>query len=265
MNITREMVSGFNNKVLGEQTLIVTFAGKSAAYEVTVIDKVITKIEMKKLPAKTEYIQNYEVLNLTGAKLQLTFNDSYTDEVYVLPEMVSGFDNSKVGTKTITVKYAGKETTFDITIVKHAVEKIEIYKIPNKVEYKIGEKIELTGGKIKLLYNDKTSEVVDMDAEMLEISENLISSGRKLVRLSAYGQEVSFEINVIEDKTEEANSSNNKNNNDITNNSSKDNTTAKTVIPQTGISKNVLIVGAITLTLSAGFAVIKVFKQKNIK
>ena len=267
VNMNTNMISGFNNKVLGEQTLIVKFAGKSAAYQIEVIDKVITKIEMQKLPDKTEYVQNYDKLDVSGAKLKLTFNDSYIDEINVLPEMVSGFDNTKLGTKTITVKYAEKETTFDVSIVEHSVVKVEIFKMPNKVEYKIGEKVELTGGKIKLLYNDEKTEVVDMNAEMLEVSEKLATTGRKLVTLSAYGQEISFEVNVIEDKVEDNNStdSTNNTNTNIINNTSKDNTTAKTIIPQTGLNSGAVIIGAITLTVSAGIALVRVFKNKNIK
>ena len=264
INMTKEMVTGFNNKQVGEQTLTVTFGGKTATYEVEVINKVITKIEMKELPAKTEYIQNYEELNISGAKLKVTYNDSYTDEINVLEEMVSGYNNTKVGPKTITVKYAGKETTFEVAVVEHSVTKVELYKTPNKVEYKIGDRIDLTGAKVKVFYNDETYEIIDVNEDMLETEPGFKVSGKKLIKLAVLGQELTFEVDVIEEKTNNGENNNNGNNNSE-NNSNKDNTTAKGEIPNTGIPTGVIVTGSIVLAVSGGFAVMKMFKHKEIK
>ena len=264
IDMTKEMVTGFNNKQVGVQTLTVTFGGKTATYEVEIINKVITKIEVEELPSKTEYVLNYEELELEGAKLKITYNDSYNDTINIQKEMVSGFDNTKLGKITITVKYAGKETSFDVTIVEHSVVRVEVHKMPNKLQYKQGENINVTGGQLKIYYNDGTTEIVNMEEEMLETSEKLTTAGRKLITINAYGQEVSFEVDVIEEKTEEKNNENN-NSNNSNNNGTKDNTTAKDDIPNTGVPTGVIIAGAITLTVSGGFAVMKMFKHKEIK
>ena len=292
VDMTKEMVTGFDNTNIGTQTLVVEYANNRTEYEVEVIDAVITKIVMQALPTKTTYIQNYETLDLTGAKLAITFNDSITNTINVLEEMVSGFDNTKVGQNTITVRYAEKEATFNVEIIKHSVVKIEIDKKPNKTEYKQGEKLDLTGGKIKIYYNDETSEVVDMDITMLNGNSELTTVGSKLITLKVENQEVGFEVSVatVEKEKDENNNNNsdneennNNNGNSNTNNESQGNsnnekttqknqnngsnqdaTIATKDIPQTGVNPGVVIAMTI-LTAIGGFTAVKAFKYRFIK
>ena len=290
VDMTKDMVSGFDNTKIGTQTLTVEYADHRVEYQVEIVDAVITKIAMQSLPTKTTYIQNYEDLDLTGAKLAITFNDTITNTINVLEEMVSGFDNTKLGTNTIKVSYAEKETSFDLTIVKHSVVKAEIDKMPNKVEYKQGEKLELTGGKVKVFYNDETSEIIDMDETMLSGEVDLTTAGSKVVKIKVENQEIGFEIKVAatpekennnEDNPGNANDSNNQNNsnngnsnknnsngstnnNSKNNNSNQDGTIATKNIPQTGVNPGVAI-GITALTAIAGFGIVKAFKYRFIK
>ncbi len=50
------------------------------------------------------------------------------------------------------------------------LESISVASRPNKVVYNVGETLDLTGGKIKLTYSDKTSETIDMTAEGVSVS-----------------------------------------------------------------------------------------------
>ena len=267
MDMTKEMITGFNNKNVGHQTLTVTIGGKTATYEVEVIDKVITKVEIEELPEKTEYTQNYDRLDLTGAKLKITYNDSYTDIINILPEMVSGFDNTKLGTNKIKVTYGDVELIFNVTIGKHKVVRTEVVKAPDKVEYNKGEKLTLTGGKVKIYYNDETSEVVDMEEEMLETGVSFETAGKKLVTLTIEGKDVSFEVDVKEEKQEENpnNGGNNNNNNSNNGNNQVDNTTAKTEIPQTGAEAWMIVLGVSVFVVFGGITTVKIFKNRDIK
>ena len=279
VDMTKEMVSGFDNSQVGTQTLTVTYQGHSADYEVEVIDAVITKITMQSLPTKTTYIQNYEDLDITGAKLAVVFNGAYTNVINVLDEMVSGFDNRILGKNTLTVKYADKETTFDVTIVKHTATKIELVSKPTKLQYKVGEKLDLTGGKIKVFYNDETSEVLDMTESMLKGNVSLDTVGSKLITLKVDDQETSFEVTVTAADSNNpgngnnngGNNGNNNNNNGGSNNgnnnnggTNQDTTIANKDIPQTGVNPGVTI-GITALTAVAGVGLLKIFKYKDIK
>ena len=84
-----------------------------------IVEKSLSSIKVSTNPTKTTYIQNYEPLDLTGGKITLTYNDSSTELIDLTASEVevSGFSNSTVGEKTITVTYGGKTTTFKVNVV----------------------------------------------------------------------------------------------------------------------------------------------------
>lgn len=112
--MTSSMLSGFNKNQLGEQTITVTYEGKTATFTVTVVDY-LASISMKSNPTKVEYELNEE-LDLTGAKIETSTASGVKNEVDVVASMVTGFDSSTAGQKTLTVTYEGKTTTFVVTI-----------------------------------------------------------------------------------------------------------------------------------------------------
>ena len=115
VQLTKDMVSGYNPNKEGDQTLTITYAGKTANETVTVVDNVVA-ISIKKVPNKTTY--NYgEGLDLTGAKLNVVKN-SGTYIIEITNDMVSGYDSNKEGTQTVTVTYAGFEAEFSVTVLE---------------------------------------------------------------------------------------------------------------------------------------------------
>ena len=68
-------------------------------------------------PTKTEYLEGKEQLDVTGGKLTLTYNNGTSEVIDLTTDMVSGFDNTKVGKQTLTVTYQGKTTTFEVEII----------------------------------------------------------------------------------------------------------------------------------------------------
>lgn len=81
----------------------------------------VTKIEMKSEPSKLSYNVN-ELLDLTGAKITVTKSDLSTEDIDVTTSMISGFDSSIAGTKTVTVTYEGQTTSFDVTVTNQSEE-----------------------------------------------------------------------------------------------------------------------------------------------
>ena len=60
----------------------------------------------------------------------------------------SGFDSSTLGSKTITVTYSEKSTTFNVEIIEKpdvGVDHIELKHLPNKTVYSVGETLDKTG------------------------------------------------------------------------------------------------------------------------
>ncbi len=107
------MVSGYNAVKVGTQTLTITHWGKTANFNVTVVDKTLG-ISMKKNPNKTEYTQG-QAIDVTGAVLNVT-KQSGIKEVPITKDMISGYNPNKVGTQVITVTYDGKQTQFVVNV-----------------------------------------------------------------------------------------------------------------------------------------------------
>ncbi len=197
MDITSDMVSGFDNTTLGPQTLTVTYAGKTATYEVTIIAKALEKIEIVTEPSKKTYIQNYEELDITGGKIRLTYNDTTTEEIDITEEMVTGFDNTELGPQTLTVTYEGKIATYEVTIIAKAIEKIEIVTEPSKETYiQNYEELDVTGGKIRLTYSDTTTEEMDITSDMVSGFDNT-TLGPRTLTVTYAGKSTTYEVTII--------------------------------------------------------------------
>lgn len=81
----------------------------------------VSGIELTK-PTKLEYFVG-DTLDLTGGKLTVSYEDGRTpEEVTLTADMVSGFDSTTAGDKTITVTYSGLTTTFTVKVSEKPVE-----------------------------------------------------------------------------------------------------------------------------------------------
>ena len=113
-----------------------------AQYTAAPLQKPSRSISMAALPKKTEYLQLTEHLDLTGAKLKADHQDGTTATVSITSDMVTGFDNSKPGTSTVTVTYGGQVTTFEVTIVKPTITFLNYDgSVISKQQYAFGENV----------------------------------------------------------------------------------------------------------------------------
>lgn len=76
--------------------------------------KTLQSVSVYSLPTKTVYYQG-DSLNTSGMKLKLTYSDGST-EIVSSGFTTSGFSSATAGTKTVTVSYEGKTTTFTVTV-----------------------------------------------------------------------------------------------------------------------------------------------------
>lgn len=111
------------NLSVGQSVVIISYEGKTTSQPITVEEKTITGITITKNPNKMEYIQNKENIDLTGGLLRINYNDNSSENIDLASDQieVTGFDNTKVGTNTITIKYQNYTTTLNITIVEEEV------------------------------------------------------------------------------------------------------------------------------------------------
>lgn len=81
-------------------------------------DKEITDVSIIFTPNKTIYELN-ERLDLTGGVILVSYSNGTSDEIGMTDRRVtaSGFNSSRVGTSTVTLKYNGKSMTFTVSVI----------------------------------------------------------------------------------------------------------------------------------------------------
>ena len=193
LNITKDMVTGYNPKKIGNQTLTVTYEGLSQEFIVNVKDY-ITRLEVKK-PEKTDY-EYGENLDLTGGTiLIITASGKVDEKVDITAYMISGYDKTKEGTQTITVEYKGLQGKFQVS-VKDKIKAISLNNEPNKINYKNGEALDITGATIDII---KSSGI-----NTIPVTDNMISgynpqnSGLQVVTITYKGFKTKFSVLVTE-------------------------------------------------------------------
>ena len=119
--ITRKMVSGFDNSTLGTNIITVTCGGYTTMFNVEIVPTMVSAIAIQTRPTKTEYLYQRETLDVSGGVLLVTYEKGLTREVPMTNEMVTGFNNTVLGTNTLTVSYSGFTATFDVTIINPVI------------------------------------------------------------------------------------------------------------------------------------------------
>ena len=164
VTVTPSMVTGFNSNQLGEQILIITYKGKTVQYKVNVKDYV-KDIEIVE-PTKLVYKLN-ETIDLNGGTVRAVMaSGTATSPVAMTSAMITGFDSTSIGAKTLTVSYQGYTKTFGIT-VQDLTNSMVIKTLPNKVKYLYGQKLDLTGGTIEITKESGETEIISITSSMV--------------------------------------------------------------------------------------------------
>lgn len=196
-------VENFDNSSLGTNTLKVKYKNLETTFAVNIIPRAITSISIETYPTKLNYRQNIDSLNLTGGKLKLNYNDGKSLTIDMKNATATGFDNTKPGKNKITLTYNDKTISFEVEILPKELEKIEISQAPVKNKYiKNKETLDLTGGKIKLIYNDSsTSELLMTDSNIKVSGFSNTKTGKKTITVTYEKFTTSFEIEIIDGKS----------------------------------------------------------------
>ena len=112
--MTLDMVTGFDNTIIGVQTLTVTYGGLTTTYMVEIAAQVPESVQIEALPDKLSYVTG-DTLNLTGLTLTAIYKDG--QQATVTAADVQGFaDMTTPGIATATVVFQGKQATFAIYV-----------------------------------------------------------------------------------------------------------------------------------------------------
>ena len=197
IDITRGMVSGFDNTQLGTVTITVSVGGKKDTYNVEIVPVDVISISMDTYPVKVQYLKDTETLDLTGVTIELQYTPYGTETLPVTPDMVSGFDNTVKGTQEITVTYKEFTTTFFVEVVTDDLVGISLKNLPTKLKYLLDtETLDLTGAVLEAEYSYTGVKTIPLTAEMVTGFDNT-APGRKVLTVTYEGKTTTFEVDVV--------------------------------------------------------------------
>ena len=148
---------------------------------------------------------NYEIgekLDLRGLVL---ISEGSNNDIKVIwgnyeCEPAEGTELNTKGQQTITIKYAGKSAVLNINVGEHQVEEIEIENLP-KTKYVVGQALDLTGLKLKVMYNNGTEEIVETGyTSSIENGTIFNNVENKTIEISYKEKTTSFDIDVVKNK-----------------------------------------------------------------
>lgn len=189
-------VAGYDPAAVGIQEVTLNYKGQQTALQVTVIKKAVESITVKTAP-KTQYVEG-QPFDLGGGELTATYNDGDTEDIPFSDAGVaaSGYDPSTLGEQTIDVTYAGKTAQYTVTVIAKAEEMIELISAPDKKTYIQGEALDLTGGKIRIYYNDGDQKEQSIVASMVSGYQAGVA-GPQTVTVTVGGKQTEFSVTVL--------------------------------------------------------------------
>ena len=198
--------SGFNGNELGMHKITVKYREFTTEFNV-VVSKAISSIKFKTEPTKKEYIQYLDTeIDISGAKLIVIYSDSTTGEIDLTSNncTVSGFDNTKVGEQEISINYRGYTLKYKIRVIsgdQKIVDRIRISSLPTKRRYIINkEELDLSGGKIEIVYNDSSVEEIEMsDNRIVVTGYDKSVKGNQTITVNYQNKLASFNVTVVEE------------------------------------------------------------------
>lgn len=188
--ITSNLLTGFDTSSVGTKTITITYVGVTTTYDITVIG--VTNMVFTEQPI-TEYKKNDTFIQ--KGLISVTWSDTNIESVPLTSDMLSGFDTSSVGTKTVTVNYYNGSLTYDIEVSDIVSVDIEEEPIIN---YKLFDTFK-DGGTLKVTHEGGKVEYVNITSDIVQ-NFNTDMVGYNLVTLKYAGFRVSYTILVMVDE-----------------------------------------------------------------
>ncbi len=196
----------------GQKEIVAMYKGVAYTLNATVYDYKVKNITIV-VPRKDKYLLGEEI-SLDGGIVNIEYDNLPDDMDGILPSSVpfdnasvniSGFDTTSIGEKYVEVEYFGKTAKYQINVETPRITKVELV-APNKVEYKINEDMDLTGGYLKVTYAQEVDESIlpkrfELTDSNVEISNfNTSAQGNCDVVVKYKGFANKFTIKVIPPK-----------------------------------------------------------------
>ena len=191
VDITLNMVEGFDTSVAGTKTLIISYGGLTTEFEITVSNLYITELVMKD-GYKDQYFKNDDY-QANDATIIARYTDEHEEEVSVTEDMLRAFDTSKVGTSNVIVYYEGLTISYPITIINPKVVDYSLSADTSTVYFMHDEFKGLT---VNVTYENGVSEVITFDDAGEIEGFDTSTYGIKTIYLPINDEKIEVEIEV---------------------------------------------------------------------
>ena len=145
-------------------------------------------------PIKTLYLVG-EDLDVSGARLELTYESGQKLPDVIKTEWCTGFDSKTVGTKTVTVTYPETSCTATFKVEVVTEDSLKIVK-PSKLVYFVGDVEDRSGLSVSVVYSNGKTALLESGYTVTGFSSNTI--GEKTVTVKYKDLTSSYKINVVE-------------------------------------------------------------------
>ena len=195
LEITSDMISGYNPTLIGEQTLTVTYGGQTDNFAVNVARRPeVTGVEMVSEPTAKKFVVG-TVFDFSGAKVKVFYDNGTSEELNVTEDMTTGGNINHIATQTITVVCGTYLTTFVVEVVPATVLSISVATLPSKLVYMEGQDLDMAGMEVMATYSNGTSVQIKSGYTVTGYSSE---PGTHEVTIEFAGQRASFEVTVNE-------------------------------------------------------------------
>lgn len=192
VSITDYELSGFDSGSAGTKTITVTASGKTATFEITVLEASITAISVTTMPTKTNYHIGKE-FDSAGIVVTATTSDGSTIDV-TKDCTYSGFDSSSPGNKTITASYNGMTSSFDITIMVPVSIQAQGY---SGTAYFVGDASNVSVSYINATYSDGITDTHVKNGFTVTQVDTL-TAGQKTAIINYFGVTTELKVDIYD-------------------------------------------------------------------
>lgn len=191
---TTNPANGTVLNTVGNQTVTVTYKGKTSSFDVAV-NRTLSSIALNISKVKKEYKHN-ETFTSAGLVVTAVYSNGVRENVdNYTTDPAEGATLDQIGTKTVTVAYEGKTTTYEINVVV-ALVNISVDSTNVKKDYKQDDKLDLTGLVVTANYSDGTATNVTDYAVNPGNGTTLSTIGTQTITVTYEGKTTSFAVEV---------------------------------------------------------------------
>lgn len=177
--------------LLGGGTLWAHLAHRDADHQPGA--KIATELKIEQLPDETEYYRG-DSFSPEGLVLTVLYGEHAQRVETGFSFTPTRFDSA--GEQSVTVSYAGQTAAIPVLVHDVVCEGIEVYRLPIKTKYRVGDPLDTVGMVIARVYSNGEREIA---AEEIVCSPLILTrAGQEQVAVTCAGWQTFFDITVEE-------------------------------------------------------------------